>query len=89
MISMLLCYLPLGLVLLTFIMACLMQYQRAKRDRDKAEFDAQREELRIAKEHNALVLQDTRLELDKLKILKLRHDLRLDDKPFDPKDYPF
>lgn len=53
----------------------------------KAELHRSTIEMRAAKATNDVILQDTKIEIEKLKLLKLQKDLGLTAPEFSPKDY--
>ena len=53
----------------------------------KAELHRSTIEMRAAKATNDVILQDTKIEIEQLKLLKLKRDLGLTVPEFTPKDY--
>jgi len=53
----------------------------------KAELHRSTIEMRAAKATNDVILQDTKIEIEKLKLLKLQKDMGLTAPEFSPKDY--
>jgi len=66
-----------------------IELHNAKLEEAKAKAELHRStiEMRAAKATNDVILQDTRIEIEKLKLLKLQKEMGLTAPEFTPKDY--